>query len=120
MGYLSHSFLSPTSNLRNDAYGGDRAGRMRFALETAEKVRSVWPDEKPLFVRISSVDSDGATEGWQLVDSVALASELKARGVDVIDCSSSGIFRDGDGGAGASSHSVSAQPIRRGSAKTPM
>ena len=90
-GYLSHSFLSPTSNLRNDAYGGDRAGRMRFALETAEKVRSVWPDEKPLFVRISSVDSDSVTEGWQLVDSVALASELKARGVDVIDCSSSGI-----------------------------
>lgn len=90
-GYLSHSFLSPTSNHRNDAYGGDRAGRMRFALETAEKVRAVWPDDKPLFVRISSVDTDGVTEGWQLEDSVVLAGELKARGVDVIDCSSSGI-----------------------------
>lgn len=90
-GYLAHSFLSPTSNKRNDAYGGDRAGRMRFTLETAEKVRAVWPDTKPLFVRISSVDSDGVTEGWQLDDSIALASELKARGVDVVDCSSSGI-----------------------------
>ncbi|MFB0923615.1 MAG: NADH:flavin oxidoreductase/NADH oxidase, partial [Alphaproteobacteria bacterium] len=56
-----------------------------------EKVRAVWPDHKPLFVRISSVDTDGVTEGWQLEDSVALAGELKARGVDVIDCSSSGI-----------------------------
>ena len=91
-GYLAHSFLSPTSNHRNDSYGGDRAGRMRFSLETAEKVRAVWPDHKPLFVRISSVDTDGVTEGWQLEDSVALAGELKARGVDVIDCSSSGIL----------------------------
>ena len=90
-GYLAHSFLSPTSNQRNDAYGGDRAGRMRFSLEVAEKVRAVWPADKPLFVRISSVDSDGVTEGWQLDDSVALAGELKARGVDVVDCSSSGI-----------------------------
>ncbi len=90
-GYLAHSFLSPISNQRNDAYGGDRAGRMRFTLETAEKVRAVWPDDKPLFVRISSVDADGAMEGWQLDDSVALAGELKARGVDVVDCSSSGI-----------------------------
>jgi 2,4-dienoyl-CoA reductase-like NADH-dependent reductase (Old Yellow Enzyme family) len=90
-GYLAHSFLSPTSNKRNDSYGGDRAGRMRFTLETAEKVRAVWPGDKPLFVRISSVDSDGVTEGWQLDDSVALAGELKARGVDVVDCSSSGI-----------------------------
>ena len=90
-GYLAHSFLSPISNQRNDGYGGDLAGRMRFTLETAEKVRAAWPDDKPLFVRISSVDADGATEGWQLDDSVALAGELKARGVDVVDCSSSGI-----------------------------
>lgn len=90
-GYLAHSFLSPISNHRNDAYGGDLAGRMRFTLETAEKVRAVWPDDKPLFVRISAVDADGSTEGWQLDDSVALAGELKARGVDVIDCSSGGI-----------------------------
>ncbi|MDA0785864.1 MAG: NADH:flavin oxidoreductase/NADH oxidase [Proteobacteria bacterium] len=90
-GYLAHSFLSPISNHRKDAYGGDLAGRMRFTLETAEKVRAVWPEEKPLFVRISAVDVDGGGEGWQLDDSVALAGELKARGVDVVDCSSGGI-----------------------------
>ena len=90
-GYLAHSFLSPLSNHRNDAYGGDLAGRMRFTLETAEKVRAVWPDDKPLFVRISAVDADGSEEGWLLDDSVALAGELKARGVDVVDCSSGGI-----------------------------
>lgn len=90
-GYLAHSFLSPLSNHRNDSYGGDLAGRMRFTLETAEKVRAVWPDDKPLFVRISSVDADGGGEGWQLDDSVALSAELKARGVDVVDCSSGGI-----------------------------
>ncbi len=90
-GYLSHSFLSPISNRRNDEYGGDLAGRMRFALETTERVRAVWPKGKPLFVRLSSVDVDGGGEGWELEDSVALAKELKARGVDVIDCSSGGI-----------------------------
>ena len=90
-GYLAHSFLSPLSNHRNDAYGGDLAGRMRFTLETAAQVRAVWPKNKPLFVRISCVDADGGGDGWQLDDSVALAGELKARGVDVVDCSSGGI-----------------------------
>ncbi len=88
-GYLSHSFLSPLSNHRNDGYGGDRAGRMRFTLETVEQVRAVWPDDKPLFVRISSVD--GAEGGWEIEDSVALTEAMKARGVDVVDCSSGGI-----------------------------
>ena len=62
---------------------------MRFTLETAEKVRAAWPDSKPLFVRISSVD--GVEDGWNLDDSVVLVDELKRRGVDVIDCSSGGI-----------------------------
>ena len=88
-GYLSNTFLSPLSNHRNDAYGGDRAGRMRFTLETVEKVRAVWPDHKPLFVRISTVD--GAEGGWEIEDSVALTAEMQARGVDVVDCSSGGI-----------------------------
>jgi len=87
-GYLLQSFLSPLSNHRNDGYGGDRQGRMRFPLEVAEAVREAWPKDKPLFVRISSVD--GIDGGWELEDSVALAHELKARGVDVIDCSSGG------------------------------
>lgn len=90
-GYLAHSFLSPLSNHRNDAYGGDLAGRMRFTLETTEAIRAAWPEDKPLFVRISAVDNDGGGEGWQLEDSVVLARELKARGVDVVDCSSGGI-----------------------------
>ncbi|MHA6264565.1 NADH:flavin oxidoreductase/NADH oxidase [Arenibacterium sp. CAU 1754] len=87
-GYLLQTFLSPATNLRSDRYGGDLAGRMRLPLEITEAVRAVWPDGKPLFVRISSVD--GFEGGWQLDDSVALARELKLLGVDVIDCSSGG------------------------------
>lgn len=88
-GYLLHSFLSPLSNRRNDAYGGDLAGRMRLALEVTEAVRAAIPDDVPLFFRTSSVD--GAPEGWTLEDTVALARALKPLGVDVIDCSSGGI-----------------------------
>jgi 2,4-dienoyl-CoA reductase-like NADH-dependent reductase (Old Yellow Enzyme family) len=87
-GYLIQTFLSPLSNKRGDAYGGDLKGRMRLALEVTEAVRAVWPDDKPLFFRISSVD--GIDGGWELEDSVALATELKALGVDVVDCSSGG------------------------------
>jgi 2,4-dienoyl-CoA reductase-like NADH-dependent reductase (Old Yellow Enzyme family) len=88
-GYLLASFLSPVSNTRNDEYGGDRAGRMRLPLEIAEAVRREMPDTMPLFVRVSAVD--GTVEGWNLDDTVVFARELKARGVDVIDCSSGGI-----------------------------
>lgn len=89
-GYLGHEFLSPLSNRRADAYGGDLAGRMRFTLETAEIVRAAWPADKPMFVRVSSVD--GVEGGWTLEDTVALTRELKARGVDVMDCSSGGLL----------------------------
>jgi len=100
-GYLIQSFLSPLGNKRNDAYGGDIQGRMRFALEVAEAVRDAWPDELPLFYRISAVDTPN--EGWSLDDSVILARELAARGVDVVDCSAGGIrgapaFRANDAG----------------------
>lgn len=88
-GYLVHSFLSPLSNKRTDRYGGDLAGRMQLALEIAERVRAVWPEELPLFFRTSAVD--GVPGGWALDDTVVLAGELKRRGVDVMDCSSSGI-----------------------------
>ena len=87
-GYLIQSFLSPISNKRTDAYGRDLAGRMRLALEVTEAVRAAWPEDKPLFFRISSVD--GIDGGWELEDSVTLARELKTLGVDVIDCSSGG------------------------------
>ena len=87
-GYLLHSFLSPLSNDRSDGYGGDLAGRMRLVLEVVEDVRSVWPDGKPLVLRISA--SDWLDGGWTVDDSVALAKEAAARGVDLVDCSSGG------------------------------
>ena len=93
-GYLIHQFLSPVSNQRDDAYGGDRAGRMRFALEIAEVVRDAWPQDKPLFFRVSAVDGQGGL--WGLDDTVALAKELKTRGIDLVDCSSGGISGDSD------------------------
>ena len=87
-GYLLNQFLSPLANKRTDEYGGCRDNRMRLVLEVTEAVRAVWPADKPLLVRISV--SDNHPEGWQVEDSVALARELKARGVDAIDCSSGG------------------------------
>lgn len=89
-GYLLHAFLSPLSNRRTDAYGRDRAGRMRYPLEIIETVRAAWPADKPLTVRISSVD--GIEGGLELADQIAFAQEAKARGVDLIDCSSGGLL----------------------------
>lgn len=88
-GYLLHQFLSPLSNTRNDAYGGDLAGRMRFPLQVIEAVRAAWPENLPVFVRISAVD--GMDGGWTMEDSVAFARAMKPLGVDVVDCSSGGI-----------------------------
>jgi 2,4-dienoyl-CoA reductase-like NADH-dependent reductase (Old Yellow Enzyme family) len=88
-GYLIHSFLSPLSNLRRDGWGGDRAGRMRFLLAVAEAVRAAWPGELPLSVRLSCVDDQPG--GWSLEDSVVVTTALKARGVDIVDCSSGGL-----------------------------
>lgn len=87
-GYLLQSFLSPLSNVRTDGYGTSLQGRIRFPLEVVEAVRAAIPESVPLFTRISAVDwIDG---GWEMDDSVAFARELKARGVDVVDCSSGG------------------------------
>jgi 2,4-dienoyl-CoA reductase-like NADH-dependent reductase (Old Yellow Enzyme family) len=88
-GYIIQQFLSPITNHRTDGYGGDIQGRMRFCLEVVEAVRAAWPKEQPLFFRSSCVDGKGGA--WDLEDSVTLAHELKARGVDVLDCSSGGI-----------------------------
>jgi 2,4-dienoyl-CoA reductase-like NADH-dependent reductase (Old Yellow Enzyme family) len=86
-GYLLHQFLSPHANRRTDAYGGSAENRRRFAIEVVEEVRRHWPTEKPLFFRVSAVDEEGGT----IEDTVALARALKAKGVDVIDCSSGGM-----------------------------
>ena len=87
-GYLLAQFLSPISNKRNDQYGGDREGRMRFPLAVAKSVREGWPEHKPMFIRVSTVDGAG---GWEVEDTVVFAKALKALGVDVIDCSSGGL-----------------------------
>jgi 2,4-dienoyl-CoA reductase-like NADH-dependent reductase (Old Yellow Enzyme family) len=89
-GYLGHQFLSPKANQRTDEYGGPLENRMRYVIELAQAVRRVWPEEKPLFLRISAVDD----AGWTLDDSVVLARELGRVGVDVVDCSAGGM--DGD------------------------
>jgi len=88
-GYLLHSFFSPLSNQRNDQYGGSFENRIRFALEIIADIKSVWPDNKPLFYRLSSIDAPG--QGANLEDNIKLAKSLKSVGVDVIDCSSGGI-----------------------------
>ncbi|HEX4458554.1 MAG TPA: NADH:flavin oxidoreductase/NADH oxidase [Polyangia bacterium] len=91
-GYLMHEFLSPLANKRTDAWGGDFDGRTRLPLAVVEAVRAAWPAERPLFVRISA--SDWVDGGWDIVQSVRFAALLKARGVDLVDCSSGGIVPD--------------------------
>ena len=87
-GYLIHEFFSPVTNMRADQYGGSFDNRIRLCLEVAQAVREVWPDDLPLFVRISSTDwVDG---GWDIEQSVELARRLSGYGVDLIDCSSGG------------------------------
>jgi 2,4-dienoyl-CoA reductase-like NADH-dependent reductase (Old Yellow Enzyme family) len=86
-GYLIHQFLSPQANRRDDQYGGSYLNRMRFCIEIVEAVRARWPDNKPLFLRLS-VEDDA---GWGPDESVALARLVKPKGVDVVDCSSGGM-----------------------------
>jgi 2,4-dienoyl-CoA reductase-like NADH-dependent reductase (Old Yellow Enzyme family) len=88
-GYLLHEFLSPLSNQRTDRFGGSLENRMRLLLMVAERLRQIIPADLPLLVRISATDwADG---GWDIEQSVALARELKERGVDLIDVSSGGL-----------------------------
>ncbi|KAJ3261443.1 hypothetical protein HDU77_000882 [Chytriomyces hyalinus] len=93
-GYLIHSFLSPLSNKRTDAYGGPLENRMRLALEVTRAVRAKWPETKPLFFRLSA--SDFVDGGLTIDESVIVCRELKALGVDVVDCSSMGIVAPTD------------------------
>ena len=85
-GYLLHEFLSPLVNQRSDNYGGSLENRLRFPLRVVEAVREEWPEELPLFVRISA--TDWISGGWDIDQSIILARLLKERGVDLIDCSS--------------------------------
>lgn len=98
-GYLIHQFLSPYSNRRTDEYGGSPENRMRLALEVVDAVRTVWPDDLPVFFRTSATDwlaedeRDGR-RGWTAGDTVRLAKELQAHGVDLLDTSTGGNVPD--------------------------
>jgi 2,4-dienoyl-CoA reductase-like NADH-dependent reductase (Old Yellow Enzyme family) len=87
-GYLLHEFLSPISNKRIDEYGGLFENRIRLLIKVIEAVKEEWPEENPLFVRISATEwTEG---GWTVDDSIRLAEIIKDKGVDLIDCSSGG------------------------------
>jgi 2,4-dienoyl-CoA reductase (NADPH2) len=90
-GYLLHEFLSPISNQRKDEYGGSLENRMRLLCQTVEEVRSIMPEEMPLFVRISA--TDWVERGWDLDQSILLAKQLGQLGVDLIDVSSGGTLK---------------------------
>ena len=94
-GYLINEFLSPFTNRRTDEYGGSYENRTRFALEVVDAVRAVWPEDLPVFFRISATDwlSENAAderEGWTAEDTVRFAGELKAHGIDLLDTSTGG------------------------------
>lgn len=88
-GYLLHQFLSPLSNRRDDAYGGSYENRTRLVREVVAAVREVWPEELPLWLRISA--TDWAEGGWDVEQSVQLSRDMKALGVDLVDVSSGGL-----------------------------
>jgi 2,4-dienoyl-CoA reductase-like NADH-dependent reductase (Old Yellow Enzyme family) len=88
-GYLPHQFLSPLTNRRDDSYGGSFEGRTRFMLELVSAVRAAWPQELPLFIRLSATDD--LPDGWTLEDTLRLIPLLHARGVDLFDISIGGI-----------------------------
>lgn len=84
-GYLAQSFFSPLANFRTDEYGGDFVGRSRFLVELFRKVRAVWPERLPLFVRLGVCDFH--PEGLQFEDSLRLIEILKGEGLDLLDIS---------------------------------
>jgi 2,4-dienoyl-CoA reductase-like NADH-dependent reductase (Old Yellow Enzyme family) len=88
-GYLLHQFLSPISNKRTDQYGGSLENRMRFPLEVFEAVRAVFPADKPVGIKVSA--TDWVEGGWDLAQTIELAKQSKARGLDWIDVSSGGV-----------------------------
>jgi 2,4-dienoyl-CoA reductase-like NADH-dependent reductase (Old Yellow Enzyme family) len=110
-GYLIHEFLSPLSNRRDDDYGGSFENRTRLCREIVAGVRSSWPKELPLFVRISA--TDWIEGGWDVDESVKLARQLKPIGVDLVDCSSGGNVPHANIPAGPGYQTAFANRIRR-------
>jgi 2,4-dienoyl-CoA reductase-like NADH-dependent reductase (Old Yellow Enzyme family) len=112
-GYLVHEFLSPLSNQRADAYGGDLAGRSRFLLEVVRAVRDVWPDDRPLFVRLSG--TDWVPGGWDVEQTTEVTRLLAAAGVDLVDVSSGGLSPDQQIPLGPGYQVPLARTVREGS-----
>jgi 2,4-dienoyl-CoA reductase-like NADH-dependent reductase (Old Yellow Enzyme family) len=110
-GYLLHQFLSPLSNQRSDRYGGSFENRTRLVREVVGAVREAWPQELPLFVRISA--TDWVEGGWDLEQSVELARALKTLGVDLVDCSSGGAVPNAKVPVGPGYQAPFAERIRR-------
>src|SRR5205823_953740 len=81
-GYLLSSFLSPLTNLRSDAYGGDLGHRMRYPLEVFDAVRAAWPEDKPISIALSVIDC--VKGGFDIEDAVVVARTLKVHGCDMI------------------------------------
>jgi anthraniloyl-CoA monooxygenase len=109
-GYLLSSFISPLTNLRTDAYGGSLAGRLRFPLEVFAAVREVWPDERPMSVRISATDwHPGGIDG---AESVEIARAFAAAGADVIDVSTGQVVKEERPAFGRSYQTPYADAIR--------
>ncbi len=88
-GYLLHEFLSPLSNRRTDAYGGNFENRTRLLREVVTVVRAEWPQELPVFVRLSA--TDWVEGGWDIEETIELCRLLKILGVDLVDVSSAGM-----------------------------
>ena len=88
-GYLLHSFLSPLSNRRDDAYGGTLDNRMRFPLEVFDAVRAAFPAYRPVTMRVSA--EDWVAGGWDVTQTIAFARALEARGCAAIHVSSGGL-----------------------------
>ncbi len=110
-GYLCHQFLSPLSNRRADEYGGSLENRARFPMMVARAVRCAWPDNLPVFVRVSA--TDWVEGGWDLPQTVELARMLKDTGIDLIDCSTGGLVPDARIPAGPGFQTPFAAAVRK-------
>jgi len=109
-GYLCHQFLSPLSNRRTDEFGGSFDNRIRMPLKVAQAVRDTWPEQLPVFVRVSA--TDWVEGGWDSQQTIAFARRLKAIGIDLIDCSTGGSVPDAKIPAGPGFQTPFATAIR--------
>lgn len=117
-GYLLSSFMSPLSNKREDAYGGDLAGRMKFPLEVFSAVREVWPADKPISARISAVDWEEG--GNTIEDGIAMAGMLFDAGLDVVDVSTGAVTSQGRPQAEGLFQTPFSEAIRKATGKPTM